>query len=140
MKQRSLQQLACGTSIFCTGLKFLSKQMTLQLLHSVFSKKLPFFFFSDFNLSKDVFLAIPKTSHACKALHIIHDRHDPQYSRHKGFGKKYPEKLAPSNDVRCSLYKILFKPFSLNQTKKNHIKSVSCVNGSANGCCVFRLT
>ena len=122
MKQRSLQQLACGSSIFCTGLKFLSKQMTLQLLHSVFCKKLSFFFFSDFNLFKDVFLAIPKTSHACKALHTIHDRHDPQYSRHKGFGKKYPEKLAPSNDVRCSLYKILFKPFSLNQTKKSHQK------------------
>ena len=105
-----------------------------------FFKKLSFFFFSDFNLFKDVFLAISKTSHACKALHIIHDRHDPQYSRHKGFGKKYPQKLAPSNDVRCSLYKILFKPFSFESDPKNHIKSVSCANGSANGCCVFRLT
>ena len=116
MKQRSLQQLACGTSIFCTGLKFLSKQMTLQLLHSVFFQKAVLFLllFILQSLQRCFF----GTSHACKALHIIHDRHDPQYSRHEGFGKKNPQKLAPSNDVMCSLYKILFQTIQFESDQK----------------------
>ena len=114
MKQRSPNSLHVVLQ-FISWVSSLSKQKTLQhYLKSVFFQKVALFS-SYLNLFKHDLLAASKTSHACKALSMTGMPLITQGT--KGLGKRYPKKLAPSNEVRCSIYMMLFKPSNLNQTE-----------------------